>query len=203
MPDKLFFPNRTQAPPGGWRYLVRETGVELRGVSEGNLIQSIQKHYRANNLVAPYDLSILIEEYICKQSPHYCQPKGPSISFWEGAKRTLTQVVSGTRTLSAWMVSGEFADDETATQRAKVCASCPLNQEPLGCASCKKIDIAQLVFSIIGKRVTAFDHVLKACEPCGCDLKVKVHVPLNIIKNKMPESVINKLPKHCWVLTEK
>jgi hypothetical protein len=203
MPIKLYFPNRTQAPPGGWRYLVKETGVEIHGVNEGNCIEAVKKHYRANNLVPPYDLSYEMEQYICSKVPDYCGSNEPRLSFWEGFKRTTKQFVTGTKTIATWLKEGRSATQEQAESRAKICASCKLNQEPLDCVTCKAQDIVGFVNGVLGGRSTSLDSQLHGCEPCGCSNKVKVHVPLDIIRDKMPEPIRRKLPANCWVLTEK
>lgn len=198
-------PNKTYAPPGGWRYKVPETGQTFRGVSEYQLLMELQAHYRANSLKQPDDLSTRIEQFVCEQEPDYCtdahgQPiRDGKRSFVHDIK----SVLQGTATLLTWKLSGAgLVDAATADRRAATCASCNFNVEPEGCTSCNAKVVKEAVTQIVGTRQTALHNQLKACRICQCHLQAKVQLPLASIMRFMPQDQFTQLPQHCWILKE-
>lgn len=82
-----------------------------------------------------------------------------------------------------------FVEDQTARNRATICASCPRNKPiPDGCASCKAA-VKQLRESIIERRFQ--DGRLNACEILGEDLPTSVHLESQTVEE-------GELPGHCW-----
>lgn len=202
MSDKpRFYPNRTNAPAGGgWRYTVPETGAYIVGGTEGQLVENVKKHYVANNITVPFGVRELIEEQICKDVPHYCITEGPELKATKQQHRWVHEIVSGTKTLWSWLVTGGGAsvELEEAERRADVCVGCVENQEPQGCTSCARAAMLQQI-ARIAPGTTSKDDSLKACRACGCSLKAKVWVPSEILQKNMPTAIKNDLPEHCWV----
>ena len=198
----LKFPNQTQAPPGGWRFHVVETGRTIKGVNRGQLIQELEKHYTANSLAIPNDIPGMIEAFICQEQPGYCiGDAGPGTpSRWASFKKTIAQVTSGTRTLSSWVVKGRpLVSQEEADRRAEICSTCQFNVSPSGCTGCSMGTLREVINSLVGNKITKDDAKLQSCSICGCALKAKVWVPLDIIQRFLPKAMKEELPGHCWV----
>ena len=94
---------------------------------------------------------------------------------------------------------GETVPQKKAEERALVCSECPQNDRNAKgklCPDCLK----GVMFIFLRKRLhTKKDEKLTYCYVCGCDLRVKVHIPIGAIDN---EGVLEKYPKHCWNRTE-
>lgn len=96
-----------------------------------------------------------------------------------------------------WKLSdGKLVDQNTANIRAEICVQCHNNFGSIGggCRSCNKI--ANTVnSSLIGSAHTPSDSKLKACKLCGCDNKVSVWIP-NQVLLKLEDA--NAFPGFCW-----
>lgn len=198
-------PNRTYAPPGGWRYTVPETGQRFRGVSDYQLKCELEAHYRANQLQIPSDLDARIEQFVCEQEPDYCTDAHgqPVRDGRRSFVHEITTVLQGTRTLFAWMAGGrQLVDASLSERRASVCVACPMNQEPEGCTSCNAKTTREVVTQIVGTRQTSLHNQLKACKVCSCWLAAKVQLPHAVLWNHMPPALKEQLPASCWLVTE-
>ena len=199
-------PNKTYAPPGGWRYKVPETGQLFRGVSEYQLLCELEAHYRANQLKKPDGLSDKIEAFVCEQEPDYCtdQHGQPVQDGKRSIFHEIRNVLQGTATLLAWKVKGEPLVPATlADERAAVCASCPMNAEPQGCSSCNAKVLKDAVEAVVGSRQTSFHNQLKSCKVCSCALPAKVQLPISSILRFMPQTQLDLLPQPCWINKER
>lgn len=106
---------------------------------------------------------------------------------WTDVKRFLLA-------MTAWASKGlRVVPQEEAVRRASICATCPYNVSTSGCGGCRAA-LEGLRSSIL-KESTPLDDKLQACGVCSCDLKLLVHVPLDIAK-KGKENLI--FPKWCW-----
>jgi hypothetical protein len=47
---------------------------------------------------------------------------------------------------------------------------------------------------------TDLDHALNICQACLCPLKLKVHVPLDLIRKHLSPQAKSALDTHCWIL---
>ena len=94
---------------------------------------------------------------------------------------------------------GTQVPQEQAERRATTCSDCPQNDRKAKvgyCADCFK----GVIFIFLRKRLsTSKDKKLTYCHCCGCDLRVKVHIPIEAIDNS---GLLKKYPKHCWNRTE-
>lgn len=199
----LRLPNKVSGPPGGWRYRVPETGQVFRGASEHQLDSSVIAHYKANNLIAPLDLKARYEAFICEQEPDYCVDMQGRPATRIGFFHSLQNVLQGTKTLALWKLSGgDLVPAAQAEQRAQVCASCSLNDEPQGCTACNSKTIKDTVLAIVGERRTSVHDRLKACRVCSCFLQAKVQLPHSSIWPHMTDEQKAKLPAPCWLLRE-
>lgn len=99
------------------------------------------------------------------------------------------------------MNGGELVDQNTANQRAAICVSCHNNSTSSGkvCGVCNKMAHATLDgirAGIIKSAKTSSHDRLLDCKLCGCDLKIKVWIP-NQVLGKLEE--VNAWPTHCWM----
>jgi len=201
-----FFPNKTNNPPGGWRFTVEETGATLRGTSLGEVMVAVKKHWEVNGIEPIEDLEREIERRICEEVPEYCGAKGMEIKpVPKNRGRTIHEVITGTKTIGMWLakraMGGGNVSVEVAERRASVCVGCVENTEPTGCSSCNKAASSQVLDKLVPFR-TSKDAALKSCRVCGCWLSAKIACQLDIIRNNMPDYVKKELPDHCWVKTE-
>ena len=92
---------------------------------------------------------------------------------------------------------GETVGQIKAEKRAYACSHCPQNDRKNKkglCPDCFK----GVVFIFLRKRLqTSQDKKLTYCHCCGCDLRVKVHIPIEAIDNEGVD-----YPDHCWNKTE-
>ena len=199
---ELYFPNKTQAPPGGWRYTVPETGKTLTGTTEGIVVNAVIHHYASNDIPAPLNIPRLIEQQICRERPDYCGSSEPHLVS-PSLSRTLQTIVMGTKTIGAWLFSGRRrVEQKHAERRAQTCSTCPQNQD-VGCSNCGGDILTPVIEQVVAGGKTKFDHLVKVCMICGCAIRAKIWVPNDIIVDNMPDRILEQLPDNCWVIKEK
>lgn len=212
--------------PNGFQFYQPETGWEApKWQPFETLVSVIIEHRKANprfNLST--DRAKVAEELDAFNSARLREMPGGSHYLLEGAsdppnfntvrrpRQSPDQVVAGARkvmagigTIIAWLGDGlKPVDQETATQRAEICASCPLNVPSEGIARALNT-VGDVLHSIAQaksemKLETPFDAELKTCAACGCVNATKVWVPPQHIKNGMKPEVLEKLAERCWIL---
>lgn len=119
------------------------------------------------------------------------------------------KIWSGIRTLNDWIDTGTPpVPKEQANGRALICSTCPKNgrgdftswfTKPAADVITKQIQkLAALKLS------TPSDDKINICEVCLCPLKLKVHTPIQHIKEYLSEEVLADLKKMptCWIPKE-
>lgn len=208
MPDVKHLPNLTNAPPGGWRYRVPETGQKFEGASLSGLIENLKAHYHANGYELPDSLPALIEAYVCGEVGEYCDGNASSLPKTErvtggGLAHTFHVVLQGTKTLISWVAGGgERVSQALADERAATCATCPENVNPEGCTGCNIAELLRIGEKVAGTRKTTSDASLNACRVCSCLLKAKVWIPHKNLWPHMSEEQKLRLPQACWLVKE-
>lgn len=213
LPDHQGLPNHTQSPPGGWRCRMPETGQEFKGHSEHQVIVQLKASYKANGYPEPLDYKGMIESYVCSKVPDYCTGNAATSQPVQGF--TFHTVLQGMQTLGAWLLRSaikgkrDYVPQAVADQRARTCVTsgpggspCPFNDEPQGCTNCNSRVMKEALRVVVGDRHTPLDAQLKSCRVCQCNLAAKVHLPLLVLVNNMPDDQIAKLPAHCWMVVE-
>lgn len=116
-------------------------------------------------------------------------------------------LVSGAKTLARWLGEGcEPVPQTLADARAGVCGQCPLNVKGDWFDRVTG-EIADLVRaevtakSAMNLRVPNEDSI-GTCDACGCNLRLKVWVPIDTILPGMSDEVLGRLEARCWVLKE-
>lgn len=195
---RLLHPN--QVPPGGWRFLERTTNVLIKAPTYENLKALIVEHRQANNLAAGLNLEQEIEEQICANLDHNDCTDSARPLHAQGGQLTLGQVFTGTVTLAHWLLTGGKKVDLTeANRRAEICSTCQFNVSFDGCQGCHGETLRAAVDSIVQGQKTEYDEKLNACSLCGCSLKAKVFLPLNILRQHIPADIQAAFPNWCWL----
>jgi len=186
-----------QTPPGGWPYTDPDTGRKFNHYVLQVLKQDVRNHRKANNLPVAPDLNDQIEDQICKSvPPEWCGGVGsesrlPPLSF--------SQAIHGTALLMDWVAHGTpLVDQAEANSRSRTCAHCYANSGIEGCSNCSMDKLRELVVRIVGNKRTEGDDMIQACKICGCALKAKVWVPLNILQRHLSAEQNEQFPEWCW-----
>lgn len=190
--------NTVDVPRGGWRYTVLDTGVTITAGSIHALKRDVLKHMSINNLEIPKDMDANIEDAACQNleghMEHWCQERSGKHDSHAGRPRwRAAEVLRFLKTIWNWGSMGgfKFVPMTEAERRAKICSTCPMNTTVSGCLGCS--GVATLVKKIRGDHRTTVDGRLNVCDVCGCELKVKVLVPSEVIDNRGLE-----YPSWCW-----
>ena len=203
------FPNYTNSPPGGWKYVVPETGKTIGPFSGRKQLQDILGgHYHSSGYTMPSDILDKVEAQICGNYPEYCgePPKGYVERLVAGTK-SLYHTFSAARRCLVILVSnragsGERPSQELRESRAKTCAECPMNQEIQKCSHCNMETLNSLINKLAGTVKTQYDDQLKFCAVCHCNLRAKIATKHEAIWNHMPKSQKDRLPQACWLIQE-
>jgi hypothetical protein len=195
---KIRHPN--QNPPGGWRFLQKETMAVIQGESSGDLIQRVIKH-RLHKGLSPVDADAVwdeIQRQICTRlGIHECKSEGPG-DPWVPIKNgfdilELDKIKAFSAAFWEWLKSGrELVSEAEAQRRREICKVCPCNQSFSGCKACTVLGLIEAAVPK-GKR---FDD-LEGCLVCACTLKAKVWMPESVIM--AADSGRNlRFPVPCW-----
>jgi hypothetical protein len=192
--------NMVDVPKGGWRYAVLDTNTVIQAGSINELKRRVKQHMAANGLEIPRDIDAEIEDGACLNlesgRDHWCRERGgdtlTSMSR-ERPKWRASEIMRFLKTIWDWgtMKGFNFVPMEEAERRAAICAGCPMNTPVSGCLGCT--GVAAAIRRIQGNHKTSQDRLLNACNVCGCELKVKVLVPEDVIDNRGLD-----YPEWCW-----
>lgn len=186
----------TVMPPGGWRYIQPETKFEFSASTLRAVVRSVAEHRRSNHLPAG-DPEADIQNFVCASLPkgsgncvHELDGEDYALKThftMEDVKRFIQAAISA-------IGSRGLVEQPEAERRAAVCAACPLNTTVGGCWRCK--GLADWLFRLIGARNTAHAGRLNQCGVCGCSIKAKIWLPLDVAQGV---SEGYKFPSWCWL----
>lgn len=134
-------------------------------------------------------------------------PAGEGAAAGANWFRQIVRSKTGLATLADWLgKEGKPVEAEKAEARAAICVNCPMNQ-PGDVLSFFTVPVANLIRKQLEERKnlnlrTSLDERIGLCDACGCPLHLKVHVPLDIIKNHIKPPEWNRLVDNCWMRTE-
>lgn len=186
-------------PPGGFRYLQKETGTTIRAASSTELKGAVIAHRRANSLPVGLEVDREIETQLCEQlPPGWCDRDGiPVLRL--GLMATFHQVLQGTAVMADWLAAGcGKVEPHEAERRAQICWRCEANVEIQGCSTCNLGALHNVVNRVAAGKATSVDHALHACAHCGCSNRAQIHLPLDILQRHIGDDLNSKLPDHCW-----
>ena len=207
MSAKLRLPNRSQAPPGGWRYKIEalaERAPHLVWVGPittfYDLRTEVHKRCGANGITPPEDLEM--EDQICQSLPAgYCTDTFGFPTKLSGRFAVLAQAFKqGTATMVTWFRHGRRrVDKDEILRRTYICNACPENRPIEGCSACAMRGVHKLVNEIVAGTELPTDNLLQACAICSCSLKAKTRLPLDDLLPHIPESQMKRIPEKCWL----
>ena len=108
----------------------------------------------------------------------------------------------------SWIADGApTAPQEVANRRAEICAVCPMNGQD-GWETYFTVPASNAIRRELERRKrmkleTPLDDKLGTCIGCDCPLPLKIHLPLAVILEKMPEAQKAALHPDCWITHEK
>jgi hypothetical protein len=126
-------------PPGGWRYLQPESGMEIRGGSWQGLMQKVLVHRKANSYPIGTHIEAEVAHALClrlpaaQQAEFCCEPQLPpllnqAMSFEKSAGAVVAGLAQG---------RGLAAAEEMLQNRMSICHSCEFLNRPLDkCSKC-------------------------------------------------------------------
>lgn len=191
-------------PPNGWHYPVgpEPNALVFHGESFEDVVRQITK-YRAGNSIELGNPARDLEDYICRNWPHFCGGSSATIDTAnhvpvtprDAPKSYLQRVID-------WIAvrytnAGSFAlvSATEAERRAAICVKCPQNQEwQNGCPPC----IAKAehdLFLIRQGRTTLRSRYLKGCRVAGHDNEASCWMPEKLLQHR--EGL--NLPSICWM----
>ena len=221
--------DRNRFIPGGFRFLQPQIPrwSITPWVSFDTAVQQIIQMRKANPLISsnhglstdPATVAGELDAFNAK----ICSDMGWAEFIWEGGgeppaspkvpsllqrlKQSAARVAAGAASISEWQIEGgELVPQEEAEARAKICVGCPKNESG-DLTSWFTVPAADLIKAQLEKRNeqkirTSVDPLLGVCTACACPLKLKCHVPINIILLKMSAETKMALDARCWILAE-
>lgn len=210
MPSRLN--NYNVKPPGGYQFKVPETGFIVRSGSMPELMRAIAKYCAFNNLPVPSQE--FVEDCICDRlgqaTEYHCvdTTTGQPATYPPGkpscSTLNVSTVIDATKILFRTALQGTVSG-AVAEKRAATCVKCEWNQSVAGCQGCSAPMLREAAEKLIGGKTTTRNDDLRTCCLCGCWLRAKVWVPINILKDYTYKEQMDRLKKwapHCWVATE-
>lgn len=167
-----------------------------------DFVYAVKQHYLANNLPIGLQWAEKIQDQLCAGlDSEWCNDGGYPIPPMGGWGFTIQAVIQGTRTLAQWMINakGKKVELVEAERRALICAGCPFNQPPVGCSGCNIKALHDASNFVVNGAATVYDSQLQSCKICGCSLRAKIHLPLDILRDNLTDGQMNALPQHCWL----
>lgn len=173
----LILKDRATTPPGNWSYRDVD-GTELTANTLPDLVARTLEH-RIDKGLPTADLWAIVEDGVCRQKGVRCKPANPPSP--EGVRQVEAgDLLRFLQTMKGWVQEGQMVDQAEAERRAEICAGCTKNVPYTGCLGCS--GIFAILFQLIGDRKTRMDENLQSCAVCGCENKVSVYVPLEILQ---------------------
>src|SRR5688572_2082313 len=218
--------SRTSFPPNGWIFYQPETGwTSPKHIGFGPTVDAIIEHRRANprfNLST--DRATVEAELDGYTSARLQSQYGDGASEWltggpappvftlpsrlprggrvEGAAASVAhKAVAGIGLLLDFLGPKLTpVERPLAENRGSICAGCKLNQPGTAFEQAGGKALHLLLEYKADKRLeTIWDDRLLYCSICACNLKLKVHVPLDYAASKLtPEQSVALDPK-CWI----
>lgn len=180
--------NEIDGPSGGWSYVDPRTGIDFKDHALQAILGRVYKSWLANDIPIPDNWADVVRHEICEQRPDIeCREIGePEVQV------TLDDITRFGATITNWLTEGGvWVDREESERRAAICVKCHDNKHVKLCLGCNSA--LSWLAQRIGWPESSRDAELTSCRKCKCLLKLKIHMPLNV----MPDGDI-KYPDHCW-----
>ncbi len=214
--------DRSRLPPGGLRFYDSvanwaPTAHLSFDATVAEIVAHREKHRHLTELhgwsTDPKIVADELDSYnskVCAEMgwTQYITEGGPdtSIPFTLTRQKRAVQLATGAKPLLKWSINGEVVDEALAAKRAEVCAACPMNVKK------QLIDyFTDAAASLIQKELeirngrklsTPHDSDIGICDACGCPLHLKVHCPIEFIKNEVAPQKLSDFDPRCWITSE-
>lgn len=192
--------NPDESPPGGWRFVQKESGRVFEHYAHKPFLEQIRDHRLANGYPISADWVAEIHDELCREHPEWGNTICRRIGANSGPRLlSFAATMSFLQLLGKWVTAGApYVDQEVAEERAEICASCPKNvYSEFGCGNCTT-KIQQIISIIGGKRTTSLDDKLNSCAICSCNLKAAVHFPLESQESNLTPEMKQELRDVPW-----
>lgn len=179
----------------GFFYHVEATDTVIVSYGWKDLAKMVQDHLIGNGIEVPLSLALIMQATFCQYRPDLCVERSEEsearVSAFLLMKRFYNSAIKP-------YLAGQLVDQEEANRRAAICAACPKNTDKLVefCVSCSTRSLVGHINQFLTSRHTPSDPLLKTCQICSCDLKMKCWCPTEAMRE--PE-LANKWPAHCWM----
>lgn len=182
-------------PPGGWKYVERETGQRFESDDYDGLKAAVRRHREYKGLPVD-DLDTLIQSQLCLGlSTEHCKP-APGEDYRPVTNKTqsltASMALAANKAFMAFALIGfTFNEKAEADRRAAICRTCPFNTPASGC-SCHAI------YRTIEATIPAARKQpgISVCMACGCSLQAKVNLPDSVVVASASPDVV--FPTWCW-----
>ena len=222
--------SRTNCPPNGFQYRQPETGWHTEAWDFNSIVVAVVNHRRSNSRFSLNMDPAQVAEDVDVQNAARClsmqggenyvvmaavgeqsipkpSPLRKLAAAAAGFVGGANQIKAGVQVLYDWLGGGaDPVAPELATQRAEICARCPLN-DPGDWRRHFTGPIAERIRLTLEVRkdmklATEFDDAIGVCSACACPLRLKVHVPISFIEAHTSTTVRQALDEGCWMLKE-
>jgi hypothetical protein len=188
---------KMQIPHGGWWF------GKHRENTFDELVSVVTK-YRQSNGIPIGNIQAEIEEEICKRFPRGCRESKP-------APLNTSMATKFIQLMYRFKAKGsKLVDPTEAERRAAICAICPENKPEdearaaTKCTTCAKkllergasLGVSMVRSQILKGKVTSKESELKACAVCGCDNRLSVWIPMDVLKVSETDKI--QFPNACW-----
>jgi hypothetical protein len=201
-------------PPGGWHYRqklvsspARPRNQVIGAVTYEQLVENVFQ-FRLNNLEMVPSGTATREQaeqditfYLCGHWPHNCTGSKAELANAGRTPPTVKHYSRPINRIEDWLtVLSErplkWVDQARASERARICLKCPLNQTwRTGCGPCNE-NAARRATLFLGSRSTGLESKLKGCVSFGTLLNLSVWLENDFTAPG------RKPPDECWKLTE-
>jgi hypothetical protein len=208
----LTFNNPNVTPPGLYRYRIPELTGEAATVKDfyayNDLENEVIARYKRNGIGIPSDLRQQITDQLCQQLPKgWCRDGTGLFGYFRTLLHEFQRVLQGTITLADWWIAAgkKRVSTEEIQRRSAICQQCAFNQPPTGCSGCNMAALNRIIEAAVGNDRLPSDAGLEACAVCGCSLKVKTRLPLDVLQRHLTdEQKMQFPPAHngwpgCWL----
>lgn len=170
-----------------------DTGHLFKEKNKQDLINRITIYRSQNNLEEIEQLSFVLESYWCSLPENFGRCEAV-----KSLPRGLLGYIKGGVALLRNLAYKDFAKQEVADERSRICSNCPLNVFPDRNGFIRwSNDIAE---ASVGDRKASHHDELGQCAACSCPLRAKVFYTGKINLTAEQEELIKTVKPDCWQL---
>jgi hypothetical protein len=195
VPSATRFAHPSSVPPFGYVYEFEHKGRTLtfQAPMRLGLMGQLKEWHRTHGVEWPGDAAMWerVVAFICDRAPPgFCVGTAPRVPFLSGPR-----LRDATRLLLNALGRKPMVSRQEADRRARACANCTKNLHGI-CTSCAGNEFLDLFQGLLRRGAsTPYDEHLDSCSVCGCLLKAKVHIPLDVLEKLQQHTY----PSNCWL----